>query len=165
MVFPWCTLSLESLIVPQVAFKQVLTFTHGPVPFFLFRACDSGLWSDLRPRVKQTSGFKQAQQQNWSLQSTCPDEHLAPRLQSPHIPELSCHLLAATSAASNEAPTRVICTMMNPVTLMFCTPEKTNKPTLLIPNLLVKAFGITEWMGLEGTLKTIESQPFEDVQG
>lgn len=52
MVFPWCTLSLESLIVPQVAFKQVLTFTHGPVPFFLFRACDSGLWSDLRPRVK-----------------------------------------------------------------------------------------------------------------
>lgn len=43
--------------------------------------------------------------------------------------------------------------------------KKTNRPTLLIPNLLVKAFGIMEWMGLEGTLKTTESQPFEDVQG
>lgn len=62
MVFPWCTLSLEPLIVPQVAFEQVLRLTHGPAPFYVFQACDSGLWSDPRPHRTWISGFKQAQQ-------------------------------------------------------------------------------------------------------
>lgn len=152
MAFPLCTLSLESLIVPGAAFKPVLRLTHGPVPCYVFQARDSGLCSDLRPHMMWISEFKQAQKQNWSLQSICPNRHMVPRLQCQSCPA-TCSLPPLTC---------LICTMMNSVTLFF---RKKPKPTLLIPNLLVKAFRIPEWMGLEGTLKTIQSQPFEDIQG
>lgn len=146
MVFSLCCLSLESLVVPGDEFKPVLRLTHGPVPFHIFQACDSGLCSDLRPCMTWISGFKQAQNQSWSLQSIYPDEHITPRLQSQHIPELCCHLCCFQAPNLGYLRRDELCDSD------FLHSRKKPKPTLFIPNLLVKACRITEGMGLEVTL-------------